>query len=243
MVTEPDTNRPYAPPSNVVALLQRIRSRNVPERIDADYLLDAGISGGTVTRALFAMRFIGLIGEGGEPTEALRTINTATDEEYLATLAGLIRDAYVEVFNAVDPATEAQDRILNVFRRYTPASQRSRQVMFFLGMCREAGIPVLDAPRQRHMAEPGARQARPPVAKRQTAQQQANKPRATKGMNPALQGLIDALPPEGTVLSEAKRNQWLSMAEAALAFVYPEQEEQNVDASKADTGASAPSDG
>lgn len=238
MVAEPDTNRPYAPPSNVVALLQRLRSRNLPERIDAEYMRDAGISEGTVTRALFAMRFIGLIGEASEPTEALRTINSSTDEEYQATLAGLIRDAYVEVFNAIDPATEGQDRVLNVFRRYTPASQRKRQVMFFLGMCREARIPVLDAPRQRHMAGAlPASQAAQTRARRQT--EPAQRRSSGKGMNPALQGLIDALPPEGTVLTEAKRKQWLIMAEAALTFVYPEREEQAVDASEADIGAEA----
>ena len=224
MVTEPDTNRPYAPPSNVTALLERLRSRNLPERIDVDYLLDAGISKGTVTRALFGMRFIGLIGEAGEPTEALRTINQSTDDEYRTVLAGLIGEAYVEVFNSVDPGTEPHASILNVFRRYTPASQRNRMVIFFLGMCREAGIPVQDVPRQRRMAEPGARQARPPVPRRRTAQQQAT-PRAVSGVNPALQGLIAALPPEGTVLTEAKRKQWLDMADAALAFVYPEQAE------------------
>lgn len=242
MVTEPATNRPYAPPSNVTALLHRLRSRNLPERIDADVMLDAGISEGTIGRALFAMRFIGLIGEAGEPTEALRTINASTDEEYQATLAGLIRDAYVEVFNAVDPAEETQDRILNIFRRYTPASQRSRQVMFFLGMCREAGIPVLDAPRQRHMA--GATPARQAAQLRTRRQADSTQRKSSiKGMNPALQGLIDSLPPEGTALSAERRDQWLKMAEAALSFVYPEQVEQNVDASEADSGATAPLEG
>ena len=239
MVNEPDTNRPYAPPSNLVALLQRLRSRNLPERIDADYLRDAGISEGTLSRALFAMRYIRLIDEEtGEPTEALRIISSATDEEYQATLAGLIREAYAEVFNVVDPEQDSQDRIVNVFRRYTPGSQRNRMVIFFLGMCREAGIPVLDTPRQRSMAEPRpARQARQPRAKKGAGEPPQ---RRTTGMNPALQGLIDALPPEGAVLSPAKREQWLEMAKAALAFVYPEQVEDNpLPTDDADSGAEA----
>ena len=33
-------NRPYAPPSNVVTVLQRLRSINLPDRIDTDYLRD-----------------------------------------------------------------------------------------------------------------------------------------------------------------------------------------------------------
>ncbi len=249
MVNEPDNNRPYAPPSNVVALLQRLRSRNLPERIDTEYLRDAGISEGTVNRALFAMRFLGLVSEADEPTEALRTINSSTDEEYQAALAGLIREAYVEVFNAVEPAAETQDRILNVFRRYTPASQRSRMVIFFLGMCREAGIPVLDTPRQRRMAEPATRQARQPRAGQRI--ERAARQKRTTGMNPAIQGLIDALPAEGATLSAAKRDQWLGMAKAALIFVYPEQQQPVADPMRtllvdplqpdeADSGAAAP---
>ena len=78
MVNEPDTNRPYAPPSNVVALLQRVRARNLPERIDADYLRVACISEGTRSRALFAMRFLRLTTGGGESPAALSALNPAT---------------------------------------------------------------------------------------------------------------------------------------------------------------------
>ena len=156
----PDSNRPYAPPSNVAAILQRLRSRNLPERVDADYLRDAGVSEGTISRTLFALRFLGLV-DGGVPTEHLREINKATDEEYRAILAGLIRKAYKEVFDVVDPAQDTQERILNVFRRYTPGSQRERMVVFFLGMCREAGVPTMDVPRQRTSGvTPGGRMTR-----------------------------------------------------------------------------------
>ena len=225
MTNEADTNRPYPPPSNMVALLGRLRSRNLPEHIDADYLRDAGISEGTVSRALISVHFLGLVDGDGVPTQALRTINSATDEEYQATLGGLVREAYAEVFDVVDPATDSQNRILNVFRRYTPASQRNRQVIFFLGMCREAGIPVLDTPRQRSMREPGAARAPSATAKKQPSQASRKVP--ATGRNPALQGLIDSLPPEGKALSAQQRDRWLEMAKAALTFVYPEQEETN----------------
>ena len=225
MVTEnaPETNRPYGPPSNVISVLQRLRSRNLPGRIDAGYLQDAGVSEGTVGRTLFALRFLGLIGDNAEPTQALRAIQTSTDEEYRTILAGLIRDAYVEVFNVVDPAEDSQDRILNVFRRYTPTSQRTRMVVFFLGMCREAGIATLDVPRQRPMREPRApreprtRQAAPPASRRRADQISAG----PSDIHPALVGLVRSLPPEGTVLSPEKREQWLTMARGTLDFIYP----------------------
>ena len=40
---------------------------------------------------------------------------------------------------------------MNAFQRYTPRSQHNRQVMLFLGLCREAWIPTLDVPRRRGM--------------------------------------------------------------------------------------------
>ena len=232
MVTERTTsvaNRPYGPPANTTVVLQRLRTRNLPERVDAEYLRDAGVSEGTISRTLFGLRFLSLITKEGAPTQSLRSIHTSTDEEYRSILAGLIREAYKEVFDVVEPAEDSQERIVNVFRRYTPASQRSRMVIFFLGMCREAGIPTLDVPRQRSMAE--ARPRRAPVtgqvslagrASMRVTPQTGSKPT----IPPALELLIGSLPPEGSPLSAKKRQQWLRMAEATLAFVYPLEEEE-----------------
>jgi hypothetical protein len=223
---ERERNRPYAPPSNVVAVLQRLRTRNLPDRIDNEYLRDAGIPEGTITRTLFAMRFLGLVDEGGLLSEPLKSIHTSTDEEYQAILSGLIREAYKEVFNVVDPSQDPQDRILNVFRRYTPASQRDRMVIFFLGMCREAGIPTLDVPKARAMSatkaitetprRPGAKAAGAVPRGKRTAIA------AITGIDPALEGLMRTLPTPGAPLSPERRKQWLDMAEATLRFVYPE---------------------
>ena len=223
--------RPYAPPSNLISILQRLRSRNLPDRIDADYLRDSGIPEGTVNRTLSAARFVGLITEGGIPMQPLRAIHTSTDEEYRSIVAGLVREAYTDVFAVLDPAEDGQDRIANFFRRYTPASQRARMVMFFLGLCREAGIATLDTPRQRTM---GAAKPSRPVSPRTvsgTATPKRSKPSGQigrtyggGGAGAALTALIDSLPPPGSPLSEARRSQWLRMAEATLGFVYPETE-------------------
>lgn len=228
------TNRPYPPPSNVTAVLQRLRSRNLPDRVGSDYLRDAGVPEGTNSRTLFALRFLGLIEQGDEPTPALRAISTSTDEEYRTILAGLIREAYGEVFVSVDPAQDSQGGIINFFRRYMPASQRDRMVIFFLGMCREAGMPTLDVPRrrtsaasadrrptQRKIATPKQPAARGSDGRLQTRQQR-------EGMAPALEMLIRSLPPLGSVLPEDRRDQWIEMAKATLAFLYPSEELQQV---------------
>ena len=231
---QPDTNRPYPPFSNVVSVLQRLRSRNLPERVDADYLRDAAIPEGTVHRTLFALRFLGLVNERDEPTQALQSMHTSTDEEYRAVLAGLIREAYSEVFNVIDPAEDTQDRILNVFRRYTPASQRGRMAAFFLGLCREAGIPTLDAPRQRAMS--GTRQivraapAKVPRLRADASPRRRTDLEQSSDVSAALEGLIKSLPAPGTPLSGQRRRQWLAAAEATLAFVYPDEAEVPVPA-------------
>jgi len=220
-------NRPYTPPSNVVAVLQRLRSRNLPDRIEPDYLRDAGIPEGTISRTLFALRFLRLIDEGGLLSESLKSIHTATDEEYHAILSGLIKEAYKEVFSSVDPSQDSQDKILNVFRRYVPASQRMRMVIFFLGMCREAGIPTFDVPKARVMSEKTTKMESPkPIARKSSTSHE--KIRGTDhlnkltGINPALEGLIRTLPEPGQSLSSQRRQQWLKMAEATLSFLYPE---------------------
>lgn len=232
MVTEaaPDTNRPYTPPSNLIAVLHRLRSRNLPERVrvDAEYLRDASVSEGTVGRTLFGLRFLGLTDDVGEPTQALRSMHTSTDEEYRTILAGVMREAYSEVFAVIDPGEDTQDHILNFFRRYTPASQRSRMVVFFLGMCREAGIPTLDVPRQRSMREPKSSSAQPATSRRvrkPPSQGQSGGAPATTGIHPALEGLVRSLPDPGKPLSQERLEQWLTMAKATLSFIYPEEEE------------------
>lgn len=231
MVTDPNreqtANRPYPPPSNVITVLHRLRSRNLPERIDSEYMRDAGIPEGTISRTLFAMRFLGLLNEASGATEPLKSIHTSTDEEYQAILSGLIREAYREVFNVVDPAEDTQDKILNVFRRYTPASQRDRMVIFFLGMCREASIPTFDVPKVRAMggAKP-SRQQTERIAKKGAGTTPKGEGGGMRppviGVDPALEGLVRSLPATGEPLSPERREQWLTMAEATLKFVYPE---------------------
>jgi len=236
-------DRPYPPPSNVVSVLQHLRTHNLPDRFDGEYLRDIGIPEGTIGRTLFALRFLKLIDEGGLLTEPLKSIHTSTDEEYKAVLSGLIREAYKDTFNVVDPSQETQDKILNVFRKYTPASQRDRMVTFFLGMCREAGITTLDVPKARSMGMPKIeRKSLSGMVTRASASISSSRGRVSAqkamitGIDPALEGLIRTLPKPGEPLSEARRKQWLHMAEATLRFVYPEaQAEETIKESMPDT--------
>lgn len=165
-------NAPYAPPSNVIAIIRRFRERNLPESIDVNLLQDVGISKGNVHRTLAALEFLGLIAEDGTPKDAFHGIQIAPDEGYTDILEGLVRGAYREVFQVVDPVKDNQSVIGNHFRRYQPSSQRGRMVTLFLALCREAGITTLDAPRERTIRGAGpasGRAVKAPAAHRVTA--------------------------------------------------------------------------
>ena len=158
--TEP-RQRPYAPPSNVIAVLKRARSRNLRDRIDGDFMRLAGIPDRAHNRVAVALRFLGLIDEGRRPTDTLRALAAAREDEYRDLLSARIRDAYREDFDRVDPAEDTHATIVDAFKPYEPRSQTDRMVMLFLGLCREAGIPVTEAPRERRMKSPtGTRPSR-----------------------------------------------------------------------------------
>jgi hypothetical protein len=140
----------------VVGVLQRIRTRNLPERVDDDLLRLAGVPDAALYRVRAAIRFLGFVDDEGRPSDTLRALAAAPDEQYRELLAGAIREAYRDDFSRIDPGQDTQAQIVNAFRPYQPRSQTNRMVMLFLSLCREAGISVLDAPRERNMRAPGA---------------------------------------------------------------------------------------
>jgi hypothetical protein len=126
-----------------------------------------------MTRVVYALRFLRLVEPTGRPTDRLRAIAKAPEEEWRDLLAGVVREAYAADFARLDPAQDTQPRIVSAFKRYEPRSQTDRMVMLFLGLCRAAGIPVLDAPRDRQMQTPNRVTARASTARAQATAQPA----------------------------------------------------------------------
>lgn len=230
MVAE-SNSRPYAPAAGVTAALQRFRRRNLPEKVDVAYLMQAGSSKELAGRTLIALRFLGVVTEDGTPTEALRSLARSTDEEYRQTLEGILRDRYSEIFLVTDPSEDTRAEIENAFRRYEPASQHYRMAALFLGLVAEAGIPIREEPRRRSPQQPRP-QPRPTGAPRPIA------PRADRRHVPGpggesaaaqasavLWGYFKRLPRPGTPFAPAERDAWLDGMRAAFAFEYPEKEE------------------
>lgn len=154
MVKKEETQfRPYAAPANVIALINRARTRNLPEIINNDFLRITGVPEAVWYRVMQAVQFLGLVHEDGRPSDTFEALAGAPDNQYRELLGNIIREAYRTEFNVVDPGQDSQPRIIDAFRPYKPRSQTQRMVMLFLGLCREAGIPVLDVPRERRMRE------------------------------------------------------------------------------------------
>jgi hypothetical protein len=155
--------RPYAPTANVVSVINRVRTRNLPDVVNNDFLRIAGITDLLFGRVMQAVHFLALVESDGRPSDKLRALAAAPEAEYKELLAGIVRDAYAEDFKTVDPSQDAQGQIVDAFRKYEPRSQTTRMVMLFLGLCREAGLQVKDSPRDRGMQASTARRGSTPT--------------------------------------------------------------------------------
>lgn len=179
-----EEKRPYAAAANVFGALNRCRTRNLPDKIDNDFIRLAGVPEVVLNRVSGTLRFLGLIDEDGKPTEILRGLAAAPDEQYREILAGAVRSAYEADFARIDPAQDSQKQIIDAFRPYQPRSQTQRMVMLFLGLCREAGIEVKDAPRERPMGATVARNG----GSARAAASKPDKPASPKRQPPPFNG-------------------------------------------------------
>ena len=177
MVIATDNFRPYASPVNIIAVLTWVRTRNLPNPLNNDFLRIAGVTEASYGRVTQALRFMNLVHEDEKPTDHLMTLASATDAQHRDVLESVVREAYRSKFEFVDSSEDPQSKILDAFQRYEPRSQIGRMVTLFLGLCREAGIPVVDAPKLRQMGDPKPKISRPQNGNRKATQ---NKSRATQ---------------------------------------------------------------
>jgi hypothetical protein len=141
--------RPYAAVGNVRDLLRRYRNRNLPETIGQETLSLAGVPEGMISRTLVTFKFLGLLNEASEPTELWKALNDVDEGSYPEMLSRIIRAAYADTFEHIDPSTDSQDRIRAFFQQYQPKSQIDRMVTLFLALCADADIPTVDTPKRR----------------------------------------------------------------------------------------------
>jgi hypothetical protein len=137
---------PYAPYTSVLTIIRHIRERDLREPVTSLSITTIGVAEGNGSRTIQALRFLNLLDEGGYITPTFKLIENAPDSEYPEVLGQILRDAYKHVFMALDPATATDQQFENAFRYYQPKAQRSRMIMLFKGLCREANLISGGAP-------------------------------------------------------------------------------------------------
>ncbi len=146
MNMELERTGPYAPYANVLTIIRHARERDLKEPVTSQLITTIGIPEGNATRTMQALRFLKLLDEEGYLTDNFKALSNAPSDEYPGLLAQILKDAYGVVFMALSPATATDQQYVNAFRFYQPKAQRSRMIILFKGLCREAGLIPGGAP-------------------------------------------------------------------------------------------------
>ncbi len=225
-----NNSAPYAPPENVLRVLDRVHRSGLRGKIDVDFLGQLGIGDGMVTRTLRALEFLGFTqaGDEGAPTPLLEQYIVSGESDAQALLAEAIRKSYDAIFRAVDPISDDRAKVQTAFKVMKPQGQWARMTTLFLGLCQAAGIPVKDAP----FSRPGKDQATQPNRKARVRTKLNAQPRQQAGppaqaasnsipvpsrtIDPALVGIIGKVA-ELETLDDLEA--WIAMFRAAFQFV------------------------
>lgn len=138
--TESALTAGYAPAVNVIAVIDKLRGGTVTGPIDRDLLIRIGVKESLAKRVLNSLKTLGLIDDDGALRDEFKTLVNARPDEYRATLAAFLREAYKGIFAVTDPSTASPEELRNAFWGYQPRGQIDSMIRLFLGLCEEAGI-------------------------------------------------------------------------------------------------------
>lgn len=220
MAVQADGNAPYAPPATVMDVIMRHRDRGLSTPFDLDVLTRAGVTEALAPRVLQALKLLDLVNAGGEPTEEFEGLRVAPSSEFPKKLEEVLRTAYADVFNYVNPAEDSLADVTDAFRSYKPPGQRGRMVTLFLGLCKEAGIIEAAPTRPKSEANGRSPSQRPRRSSPPPPRQRQRK--SAKGeIPPQIESLLATLPSPDDGWTKGKRDQFLAAFGAILDYTYP----------------------
>jgi hypothetical protein len=169
MATEKPLTPAYASPKSLTTFFND--RRKGPDTDVVDKSLMTNFSGSTQLELMATLKFLGMIGDKGEPQQVYKEYVKATDEGRKAMLGPILRKAYPFIFNVpgfdIERATSLT--VAERFRQQNiSGSTLSRAVAFFLAVCKEADIKVAD-----NIKPPPMGKSSTPKAKREPAVQAA----------------------------------------------------------------------
>jgi Family of unknown function (DUF5343) len=219
---------PYAPASAVLELIERHRNKGLPQVVDADVLLRAGVSDSLVPRTLQALKSLDLLTDDGRPSEVFEGIRLAPTAEYKQKLTEWLNAAYADALSYVDPATDDEVAIRDAFRKYTPTGQQPRMVSLFMGLFTAAGVMPhrLKASTSNAPTKPRPNVAKPVKAQKWTSKYTPNtshKPvlnTPSGSIPPALAGLLATLPNDTGIWTRERRDQFVATFSAVLDYTF-----------------------
>ena len=210
---------PYAPVKSVLQVVRRYHERGLPEPLNADVLQQVGVSSSLYSPVFRTLLFLELVDESGMKSAKFENIRRSASNDYAATLADIVRQAYSAIFVIANPGEDELTAITDAFRKYDPANQRDRMVRLFIGLCEEAEI-----------IQPGTHQIKttrkPRTSSSQPRLQKVATSPATETLAPTIDETIDLdyrlvssivqqLPKNGHWTAE-KRGKWINAMTSAI---------------------------
>lgn len=234
---------PYAPGQTVLDVINVYRDRSLQVPFTKEVLTRAGVTESLAARTLQSLELLDLINEKGDPSAALEVLRTAASDEFPARLGEVVRAAYQEVFNFIDPETATAKQVEDAFRYYTPTGQRSRMMTLFIALCEASGIVSEEAKARltkarmstagksaatrRRMAAKSTTEPPPrlPTTTSPVSGGGRSRPSASDGgaisLPSPLTGLLNTLSSMEAGWTAARRQQFLTTFEVVLDFCIP----------------------
>jgi hypothetical protein len=221
-----DRPGPYAPPTAIIEVVERNRTKGIPNPITSEVLERAGVSPSLIPRTLQALQTLDLINDNGSHTDVLEGLRRAPEGEYKQRLVQWLDAAYADARQFVDPATDGDVR--DAFRHYNPFGQQPRMVTLFLGLYEYAGVIEKKAAAARTPAtsprkQPLARSTviRTPVKPKDQIERNDPIVHRVGNLPSALSGLLADLPTLADGWTRAERDRFVATFNAVLDFCYP----------------------
>lgn len=147
--SEKQLTPPYTSYGSFSNFIGTLRSDGLPSRIDRSVMTN--LSGSVQSAILSACRWLELVDEEGTPTERLKRLVQAGEEEYPQALRSLLEDSYSFLNDGFDLKNATGAQVAEQFRKRfgIQGSTVNKCMSFFLHAAEDAGIEV-----SRHVKPP-----------------------------------------------------------------------------------------